>query len=268
LWIFNLTRLDVHSFVDIDGPFKELVDAYTQNGNEIADELLGKLRRIAAKGFIPSSVDADTAVGRLLEAELNIPINSSRKPDYKGIELKAFRSERNNRLNLFAQVPDWQISKYKSSKQLLDAFGYDRDGVRKLYCTVSAQSYNSQGLRLRLNDKSGLLVEFSQVIPSESALVWRMEKLSERLMEKHAETFWIKAEVIRRDKRQWFKYLSVEHTKSPILTQLDVLLNSGDITLDHLIKEKGLSAVEKGPFFKLKHGSLPLLFPPSKEYKL
>jgi len=73
----------------------------------------------------------------------------------------------------------------------------------------------------------GLLVEFSQVIPSESALVWRMEKLSERLMEKHAETFWIKAEVIRRDKRQWFKYLSVEHTKSPILTQLDVLLNSG-----------------------------------------
>jgi len=186
-------------------------------GMKSRDELLGKLRRIAAKGFIPSSVDADTAVGRLLEAELNIPINSSRKPDYKGIELKAFRSERNNRLNLFAQVPDWQISKYKSSKQLLDAFGYDRDGVRKLYCTVSAQSYNLKGLRLRLNDKSGFVLNSLKSYLAKVRWFGEWRKLSERLMEKHAETFWIKAEVIRRDKRQWFKYLSVEHTKSPIL---------------------------------------------------
>jgi hypothetical protein len=86
---------------------------------------------------LPALLNADTAVGRTLEAALGIQINSSKKPDYKGIELKSFRNKRDNRKNLFAQVPDWELSKFKSSAEILDAFGYQRQQDFKLYCTVS-----------------------------------------------------------------------------------------------------------------------------------
>jgi hypothetical protein len=268
IWLFNLTRLDIGSLLLSSGPFKELVEAYEQEEAQISHELLGKLRVIATKGYIPATVDADTAIGRLLETELGISINSSTAPDYKGIGIKSYRSDRNNRKNLFAQVPDWNLSKYKSSKAMLDAFGYDRDGVKKLYCTVSSQNYNSQGLRLRVNDSQGIVAEYSTANSEENALVWLLDKLSERLEGKHKETFWVEAESVRDKGTEFFKFNKVEHTKSPIISQLPVLITSGHITLDHLIKEKGASVVEKGPIFKLKHDALDLLFPPSEIYEL
>lgn len=268
IWLFNLSKLDISSLLLSSGPFKDLIEAYEQEEAIISNELLGKMKIIAAKGYLPAAVDADTAIGRLLETELGISINSSKAPDYKGIEIKSYRADRNNRKNLFAQVPDWTLSKYKSSKAMLDAFGYDRNGVKKLYCTVSSQNFNSQGLRLRVNDSQGIVAEYSSVSSAENALAWQLEQLEARLESKHKETFWVEAESVRDNGTEYFKFKKIEHTKSPIISQLPVLITSGHITLDHLIKEKGNSAVEKGPIFKLKHNSLDLLFPPSEVYEL
>lgn len=44
----------------------------------------------------------------------------------------------------------------------------------------------------------------------------------------------------------------VEHTRSPIVSQFDLLVHQGIITLDHLIKrnQKG-KVIKKGPLFKI-----------------
>lgn len=151
--IFNLSNLDVETLINSNliNPFKELISEISGKANEIAFELLAMLEKVARRGLIPSIVDADTSVGRTLETALGITINSSKQPDYKGIELKSFRSNRSNRKNLFAQVPDWTLSKFKSSSEILDAFGYYREDDFKLYCTVSAITRNSQGLSLKLD---------------------------------------------------------------------------------------------------------------------
>ena len=61
----------------------------------------------------------------------------------------------------------------------------------------------------------------------------------------------------------------VEHTKKPITSQFDILIDQGIITLDHLIKRKtNGKVVEKGPIFKIKPSGLDLLFPPSEKYNL
>ena len=60
------------------------------------------LNKISAQGPIPALLQADTAIGRTLETLLGIDINSSKKPDYKGIELKSYRDKKGNRKNLFA----------------------------------------------------------------------------------------------------------------------------------------------------------------------
>jgi hypothetical protein len=100
-------------------------------------------------------------------------------------------------------------------------------------------------------------------------VVWGLETLHKRLLEKHNETFWIAADSVTIGGMEHFQHKKVEHTKKPIVSQFDILVEQGIITLDHLIKRKSNgSVVEKGPIFKIKPNALDLLFPPSKSYSL
>lgn len=271
LHVFNLTQLDINSLLDsaIINPFQELIFSINDSVSASSNELLSMLRKIAQAGPVPSMVDADTSVGRTLETALGIDINSSKQPDYKGIELKSFRSSRKNRKNLFAQVPDWNLSKFKSSAEILNAFGYQREEDFKLYCTVSAITRNSQGLNLRIDDDIKQLVENSDKPEVGDFVVWTLDKLHSRLKEKHKETFWVEADSVIIDNKEHFQYKLVEHTKKPIISQFDLLVEQGIITLDHLIKRNSKGkVVEKGPLFKIKPKGIELLFPPSVNYDL
>ena len=147
---------------------------------------------------MPSVGFGDTAVGRTLEAQLGIPINSRKTPDYKGIELKSFRGLPANRKTLFAQVPDWRASTVHSSADILVNFGYGRGLVEKLYVTVSAMAPNAQGLQLLVDDLHDRLLEVSTKPSVPVVAVWPFELLRQRLSDKHAETFWVEATGINR----------------------------------------------------------------------
>ena len=124
----NLTRIDVERVLDETkrGALWELIQEIKGEATSISEELLGHLRAIAARGLVPSVMEAhaDTAIGRTLEAALGIPMNARRAPDYKGIELKSYRraatAARENRKTLFAKVPNWDISKFKSSTEITE----------------------------------------------------------------------------------------------------------------------------------------------------
>lgn len=267
----NISQLEIQKLVKsiLLNPIKELLESIDFQESAVSNELLELLKNIAAKGLIPSMLDADTSVGRTLETALGIDINSSKKPDYKGIELKSFRSKRSTRKSLFMQVPDWKISQLKSSKEILENFGYWREEIFRLYCTVSAKNVNSQGLSLRVDTDLGQLIEFSDNKKIGDFVIWQLEKLHQRLLQKHKETFWVAADSLMIDGKEYFQYKTVEHTKKPILSQFDLLLAQGIITVDHLIKQKeNGQVVEKGPAFKLKATGLDLLFPPSEIYEL
>lgn len=269
--VLNLTQLPVEQLIDSSNtnPLKELIEEINYIENAVSQELLNMLINLAKGKPILSMLNADTSVGRTLEKALGIDINSSKLPDYKGIELKSFREKKGNRKNLFAQVPDWKLSKFKSSSDILDAFGYWREENFKLYCTVSGITTNSQGLSLKVDYDFNQLVENSNDKRVGDFVVWTLDKLHKRLLEKHKETFWVSAESLYDDGKEYFQYKKVEHTRKPIVSQFDLLLEQGIITLDHLIKRnsKGI-VVEKGPIFKIKPNSLNLLFPPSNIYDL
>jgi hypothetical protein len=270
LHVINLTQLPIEELLksSIENPLKELIQEINNLETEVSNELLAMLRKIAVSPIL-SLVDADTSVGRTLESALGIPINSSKQPDYKGIELKSFRAKKGNRKNLFAQVPDWNLSKFKSSSEILDAFGYWRGEDFKLYCTVSGITVNSQGLSLKVDSDINQLLENSNKDGVGAFVVWTLDKLHNRLLEKHKETFWVAADTIIEDGKEYFQYKEVEHTKKPIASQFDILLEQGVITLDHLIKRNSKGAVvEKGPLFKIKPNSLDMLFPQSNHYSL
>lgn len=271
LYVLNISQLDIKKLLSsvILNPLQELVNEINQISNEVSDELLQLLNGIASLGPVPAMLNADTAIGRTLETLLGIDINSSKSPDYKGIELKSFRDKRGNRKTLFAQVPDWKDSKFNSSSDILNSFGYVRGNDFKLYCTVSTIVRNSQGLQLKIDSKLNQLKENSDQSNIGDFVVWGLEALHKRLLQKHNETFWIAADSIIDDGKEYFQYKKVEHTRKPIVTQFDILLEQGIITLDHLIKKTPSGgAAEKGPLFKIKPNALNLLFPPSIIYNL
>jgi len=277
LIVLNITQVDVIKVLDEvkAGPLWDILQDLSRDANEIAQELLGKLRTLVAQGFLPSVMDkrADTAIGRSLEAALGIAMNSAKKPDYKGIELKSYRrartASRENRKQLFAKVPNWEISKFDSMTDILDAFGYYRDGRDRLNCTVSAANTNSQGLTFAIDDKRGILNEVSPSSEHGAFASWYLSELRDALAAKHAETFWIAAKVHGIDGREHFEFTDVTHTRKPILTQFDILVEQGEITMDHMMKRLDSGrAHERGPSFKIASGSLDLLFPPPRTYEL
>lgn len=271
LYVLNITSLDVERLLKntIANPLQDLVTQIRTTSNFVADELLGLLRAVAKMGPVPAMLEADTAIGRTLEKLLNIDINSSKKPDYKGIEIKSYRDKRGNRKTLFAQVPDWQLSKFKSSAEILKNFGYARGADFKLNCTVSTLVRNSQGLQLKMDNRISQLLENSDKSGIGDFVAWALETLHERILEKHNETFWIAADSFQIGGVEHFHYKKVEHTKRPIVSQFDILLEQGVITVDHLIKRTAVGrVVERGPLFKIKPNSVGLLFPPSVQYNL
>lgn len=276
IYVLNITNVPLDEIMESSrsGPVWDLISGINKSACSVADELLSKLRKVAAAGFVPSLVDknADTAVGRTLEKLLGIKINSSKQPDYKGIELKSYRSARGgreSRKTLFAQVANWELSKFKSSREILQEFGYASGGDFKLYCTVTTRKRNSQGLQFVLDQDTRELIETSDKKEVGAFATWLLDDLRQRLLEKHNETFWVAATSKMISGKEHFSFTKVLHTRKPIFSQFDILLEQGVITMDHLIKKSQNGRVsEKGPLFKIESASLELLFPPAKAYDL
>lgn len=263
LWLFNIGGEDLALAERRGGVVKSVLGDFVSAKTGTVATLLDRLRGVADKGFLRAPVRGSTAVGRLLESELGIEINSRAEPDFRGIELKSSRNE-SNRTTLFAKTPDWSASKYGSSRALLERYGYDRDGHRKLSCTISGIVVNSQGLQLDVDEgRDRLSVEFRGA-PPERAVQWDLETLRFSLAKKHNETFWVKAETDMRDGWEYLRFTHVKHTRKPIIAQLSPLLRDGKVTVDFLIREHG----DKGYLFKLHPRNLALLFPPAETYDL
>jgi len=267
LFFLNLTQSNICeiSRLGLITPSVSCLAALRRETSRVTDELLAKLYQLAAQGPLRSVCHGDTAIGRTIETALGIPINSSREPDYKGIELKAKRWREGHgrtRYTLFACVPDWTLSPCKSSAEILERYGYARDAVRKLYCTVSTLKANSQGLQFRIDADLARLVEFtwSGQTRKEDVAVWELGRLHKAFGEKHKETFWIHAVPVKLGCDDGFLLSEIVHTKGPNLAQFDDFLEDGVITMDHLIKKNMNRVSEKGPLFKVTPGRLNDLF--------
>lgn len=269
--VFNLTKLNVTELINspIINPFQELISAINFEESEISIELLNKLKIISKKGFVKSEVNSDTGIGRTIESLLGIEMNSSKAPDYKGIELKSFRDKRNNRKGLFGKTPNWNLSKFKSRVQILNTFGYWESGIFRLYNTMRGTGRNAQGLMLRIEYNKDWLLENSDRPEIGDFLVWELETLRKALLKKHKETFWIKAESKIENNNEYFHFKEVEHTKNPMVDKFEILIETGAITMDYPIKKMpDGKVIDKGCNFKLNSNCLDLLFPPSANYDL
>jgi hypothetical protein len=276
LYIVNVSDAALlASMADPASPLGQIVASINQAISPVAATLLDKLRAISAQGFIQTMRAGHTGVGFTLETLLGIAANSSKAPDYFGIEVKASRHapsriRAKTRMNLFSQVPEWKHVKSRKAHAAMVEYGYKTDGRRQLYCTVDAGKANTQGLVLRMDAAaSELTVAHSGGGKETCVFVWQMTKLRARLQEKHRESFWVKAEVRQINGVEHFRYHEVLHTDKPLLANLALAIADSIVTLDLTMSEKSAVAVrDHGYLFKIWPEDLPVLFPSVKKYPL
>lgn len=277
LYAVNLTNVNIVKVCDspIDTPLKDLIFEMSHEKNSVSDELL-ELIRDRMTDWMPAEILADTGIGRTVESVLGIGMNPSKSPDYKGIELKSHREASKVRNTLFTQTPEWAISRLKSGRAIVEEYGYIPEGYnhKSLHVTLSANKPNPQGLGLLVQPQLGLLEadEFAQAASEDGSFrkindvaAWQLMNLHERLLTKHRETFWIDAETKKDGGRELFRVNEILHTKNPIPSQFDVLLDQGQITVDFLLcRDSGGDTYS----FKIKSKARPFLFPESETYNL
>lgn len=242
-------------------------------GNGALTELLGRLRQLALNGPISAITQGTTAVGMTLLDALGIEHTSSAKPNFGGIVVTASRRNpagQTNRVNLFAQVPDWKLSACKSSREIVARYGYPTEqGTRRLYCTVTGKRANSQSLLLRVSEGDSQLQEvFVTDQDFQSVATWEMKKLQERLLNAHPESLWVKATAYGPPEAEKFHYREAISTGTPLVANLPFLLAAGTVTLDHLIQDDGRRVSEKGPLFKIDPKNLHVIFPTPRKIDL
>lgn len=273
--IVNCSRRDIWaSRTRVGSPLNELLTRASKS--DVAEELLEKLTDISEMGFVDSMRIGPTGIGFTLESLLGISANSNRAPDYKGIELKSGRmpitGKARSRSTMFSQIPKWEISHLKSGKEILRSYGYfnaDRNRTQ-LYCSVSAVP-NSQGLFMRV-DSSGELIENMAVKSdgSEAPVVaWVLSELEAALAVKHKETFWIKAQQRKYGSREQFHFTDVVHTRSPLVNNFGLLVDTGKLEMDYTLSSKPSGGTrDHGYLFKIWPRNFDLLFPPPINYVL
>lgn len=259
----------------IDTPLKDLIFEVSREKNSVSDELLCLIKD-RMSDWMPAEILADTGIGRTVESILGIGMNPSKNPDYKGIELKSHREASKVRNTLFTQAPEWEISRLKSGRAIVEEYGYVPVGYthKSLHVTLTANRPNPQGLGLLVQPQLGILEadEFSHIVLADGTFrkvkdvaAWQLMNLHKRLLTKHRETFWIDAETKKESGREYFRVTEILHTKNPIPSQFDILLEQGQITVDFLLcRDSGGDTYS----FKIKGKARPLLFPQSDTYNL
>lgn len=293
IYVFNLSNDLIRNSLFNNGFVADVLQqlSYDQNAdqNAIARELLWKIKDIHDQGFLPSITPGDPGVGDTLENALGISRNNSELPDYKGIELKASRLTRTtrrgtratrDRVNLFSKVPDGGLS----YSDIVREFGRWTWNEAKQEERLSIQNttffskVNSFGLVLNIdNNNEEVHICYEDAREHRHMLsYWYLSTLNKKLLEKHKETFWVKAVSDLRGNREWFRYDIIEHTKNPNTSLILPLIETDKIMIDlagyyKKINKNGRDTLkwrDHGMLFKMWPQDLPLLFGEPEIYYL
>ena len=272
LYIINVTKTNIAERYNSpeNNPVKEILTNINRQEMEVSQELLGKFIKLYDNGhWYESEVQSDTGIGRAVETLLGKKMDNSPFGDYKCIEIKSKRLQRNSAKNgLFSKTPDWENSNFKTKEAIVEKYGYYSNETKTLQVTVQANRPNAQSLVLDIPSDGEIL----EMLESRDQKIlthiveWQLIKLHERLGSKHKETFWVSVDNQFFDDKEFFRYSYIEHTRNPNIAEFDNLIMQQFITLELLLSRPSGNGDTWN--FKIKDRAMPLLFPESLLYKL
>jgi len=233
-------------------------------------ELQEKTKELFSQGPIKTLRGGDTGVGFTYETLLGIEANSSKEPDYKGIEIKCSRGTNSTLQTLFAKTPNYAALSNKRTSLVKD-YGYWDDKKKRyaLYITIGAKQENSKGWQLVIDSGEEKIYVAKN---GERVVYYDYVTLRDALATKHKQTVFIKASSENRktknDTNETFLYESALYCEDSSFLNFVSLMEDGNISLDFAIHhdpETGKTR-DHGFLWRISKLYIPKLF--KKQVKL
>jgi hypothetical protein len=225
-------------------------------------ELLEKFDEIKARGFIKTFRNGPTGVGYTFETLMGIKENNDNWADFKGIEIKTFRSSelkmnRAEKTNLFLKEPCWSDD-LPNMAERVRKYGYvDDNGRLALYSTVKIDE-NSHKLKFSIIP-SGDRIDIER--QSVSVAFYQYMDIKKRLEEKLNQTAFIAAQNRGSGILEEFHYRMLTYCMNPSVPAFVSLLASGSIMLELRMHIGSSGTVRNhGSAFRVMKNRLPDLF--------
>ena len=237
------------------------------------EEILPDLKELSLRGQIKAVGSGANSVGKTLQHALNIQHKTTAKNQYKGWTITSTTMKSASRTNLFASVPNWNISFIKSSTELVDKYGVeDITGkyVRKLFCTVKSDRPNTFGLKLSVNRVTQNISEVHEAENENVSLCqWDIDTIKQKL-QRIGKSVIITASQHKKTDGVYYHYQVAEFMSKPSIDRFLQQAEFGSITLDHLISKSHGSATarEQGPLFKIAKHARAELYESYHKYNL
>lgn len=216
--------------------------------------LVREMQLLWSRGFLPVTESGTGRFGLALERHLGIPPNSSKKPDFMGIELKTKHDK--SLQTLFSKVPTKYIG-CANKRELIEKFGY-YDEIKErqaLYTSISSKG-DALGFSLKCNNDYISVYKNGQEI-----LRYDCDILEDALLSKHAQTAYISVSKRRdSDGTQLCRFDQMIYCRQPSMRRLLKLLKRGQIHLDPLLSIKNGKIKDNGFLWKVQPDSIPELY--------
>ncbi len=218
------------------------------------DILLGKLRRLRTRNYLPVHGKGSGRYGLSLEHYLSVPQNSSRHPDFMGIELKTKRG--NTLQTLFSRAPSRYLA-CKDKRQLVEKFGYyDNKRSRRALYTSFNNIPDTLGFYLAAK-KNRIVINKNKV----EILDYDSNLLENAILSKHSETAYITVSVGRlRNGSVGCRFDELLYCKIPSIFRFMRMADNGDVYLDFTLSEKNGCIKDHGFLWRVPQGAISNLY--------
>ena len=204
--------------------------------------LIPKLKKIRDIGFVPVTGRGSGRFGLTLEALLGLPKNSSKSPDYFGVEIKTKRG--NGLQTLFSRTPSSFLDN-KDRRGLVTSHGYtDKKKNRTALYTSFSSEGDSLGFSLAVSQSDLMVIRHGTPI-----LRYDHQTIREALLSKHNETVYLTVITKKGEKEKEFcRFDKIVYCKFPSYKKFKSLVTSGKIYLDFTLSISSTGKVKDHGF--------------------
>ena len=218
------------------------------------DVLVGKLRRLRSRDYLPVHGKGTGRYGLSLEHYLSIPQNSSKEADFMGIELKTKYG--NTLQTLFSRVPTRYLA-CRDKRQLIEKFGYyDKQRDRQALYTSFNNTPDSLGFYFRAK-KNRIVINKKKV----EILDYDNTVLEDAVLSKHNETAFISVTVGRlKNGKMGCRFDQLLYCNTPSLLRFMRMADDGNVYLDFTLSEKAGRVKDHGFLWRVPQDAIGDLY--------
>ncbi|MGF6355229.1 hypothetical protein ABIE27_003143 [Paenibacillus sp. 4624] len=256
LFRFNLNQEKISGLSAVFA-YEDLKKAIKEETTPL-DELIEMVKEIEKKQFISTLRAGDTGIGYTFETLIGISANSSKIPDFKGIEIKCSRSKKpkskrtaqTGKQTLFSLIPNW--SAIENRRRLVEEFG-EEDLERErlaIYCTIKVNP-NRKLWSLSVSEEDKRIYILHKGI---RVVYYSFEDLKNALENKHKESAFIIAHARKNSEgNEEFHYDTLIHAKEVLFEEFVALVKENIIGIDFAIHLKAGKVRDHGFLWRLEN---------------